>query len=112
MRRILVGIAAALCMGLIAPLAYAIDEPVFEIEMKDGAIVPLQLEVPAKSRFKLVLKNTGQVPAEFESRELHKEVVVAPGSTATLVIRTLDPGEYKFFDDFQPGALAAVLIAK
>ena len=29
-----------------------------------------------------------------------------------MIIRTLDPGEYKFFDDFQPGAPAAVLIAK
>jgi hypothetical protein len=112
MRKTFLSGLAALCVALGAPACFAADEPVFEIELKDGVIIPPQLEVPAKSRFKLVLKNTGQAPAEFESRELHKEIVVAPGSTATLVIRTLDPGEYKFFDDFQPGALAAVLIAK
>ncbi len=112
MRKLLIIGFAGLCMALSASTTLAADEPAFEIELKDGVITPSQLDVPAKSRFKLVLKNRGQAPAEFESRELRKEVVVAPGSTATLVIRTLDPGEYKFFDDFQPGAPAAVLIAK
>ncbi|HQX85662.1 MAG TPA: cupredoxin domain-containing protein, partial [Aestuariivirga sp.] len=27
-------------------------------------------------------------------------------------IRTLDPGEYSFFDDFQPGSPPAILTAK
>lgn len=88
------------------------DEPVFEIEMKDGAITPLRLEAPAKTRFKIIVKNTGQLPAEFESTELRKEVVVPPGGSAPLIIRTLDAGEYKFFDDFQPGAPPAVLVVK
>jgi len=112
MRKRLIGGLAALYIIFSVTTPLAADEPAFEIELKDGVVTPLQLEVPAKSRFKLVLKNRGQGPAEFESLELHKEVVVAPGATATLVIRTLDPGEYKFFDDFQPGAPAAVLIAK
>jgi hypothetical protein len=115
MRKFHIGGLVALCavLGATTPLAAGeAGEPVFEIELKDGVISPSRLEVPAKSRFKLLLKNKGQVPAEFESVELRKEKVVAPGSTATLVIRTLDPGEYKFFDDFQPGAPAAVLIAK
>ncbi len=112
MRRIFVGSAGALCVSFAVTLALAADEPVFQIEMKDGVIVPARLEVPVKTRFKIVVKNSGQTPAEFESGELHKEIVVPPGGTATLVIRTLDPGEYKFFDDFQPGAPAAVLIAK
>jgi hypothetical protein len=95
-----------------APAALAADEPVFEIEMKDGVITPSRLEVPAKTRFKIIVKNTGQIPAEFESTELRKEVVVPPGGEAPLIIRTLDPGEYKFFDDFQPSAPPAVLVAK
>jgi uncharacterized cupredoxin-like copper-binding protein len=112
MRKFHIGGLVALCAVLGATTPLAAEEPVFEIELKDGVISPSRLEVPANSRFKLVLKNKGQVPAEFESAELRKEKVVAPGSTATLVIRTLDPGEYKFFDEFQPGAPAAVLIAK
>jgi hypothetical protein len=112
MRKLRISGLAVLFMALSASTTLAAEEPVFEIELKDGLITPSRLEVPAKSRFKLIVTNKGQAPAEFESRELRKEVVVASGSKATLVIRTLDPGEYKFFDDFQPGAPAAVLIAK
>jgi hypothetical protein len=106
-----VTLVGALMLALSAQPALA-EEPVFEIEMKDGVITPLRLEVPAKTRFKIVVKNTGQTPAEFESTELRKEVVVAPGASAPLIIRTLDPGEYKFFDEFQPSAPPAVLVAK
>uniref|UniRef100_Q07KD2 EfeO-type cupredoxin-like domain-containing protein n=1 Tax=Rhodopseudomonas palustris (strain BisA53) TaxID=316055 RepID=Q07KD2_RHOP5 len=88
------------------------DEPVFRIEFRDGKVTPQRLEVPAKTRFKLELHNLGQEPAEFESKELRKEKVLAPGASSTLVIRTLDPGEYDFFDDFHLDAPPAVLIAK
>lgn len=88
------------------------DEPVFTIEFHDGKVSPLRIEVPANRRFKLELRNSGSTPAEFESDELHKEKVLAPDTTSILVFRTLDPGEYKFFDDFHPEAAKAVLIAK
>ena len=90
----------------------AADEPVFQIEMKDGVITPPRIEVPAKTRFKIIVKNTGKMPAEFESTELRKEVVVPAGGEAPVIIRTLDAGEYKFFDDFQPDAPPALVIAK
>ena len=110
-REALIGILAALCIGAPAP-GRAADEPVFNIEMNDGVITPSRLEVPAKTRFKIIVKNTGKMPAEFESSELRKEVVVPAGSEAPMIIRTLDAGEYKFFDDFQPSAPPALLIAK
>jgi hypothetical protein len=75
-------------------------------------VTPQRLEVPANRRLVLELVNTGQSPAEFESRELRKEKVLPPDSSSTLVIRTLDPGEYDFFDDFHPDAKPAVLVAK
>jgi hypothetical protein len=88
------------------------EMPVFSIEFKDGVITPLRLEVPARRAFKIELHNTGNSPAEFESVELHREKVLAPQSTSFIVFRTLDPGEYKFFDDFHPDAPQAVLVAK
>ncbi len=88
------------------------DEPAFAIEFHDGRVAPQRLEVPANRRFKLELRNTGTTPAEFESSELRKEKVIAPDSTAILIFRTLDPGEYAFFDDFHPDAPQAVLVAK
>jgi hypothetical protein len=89
-----------------------VEEPVFSIVFADGKMEPLRLEVPANTRFRLELHNNGAAPAEFESTELRKEKVIAPNSTTILVFKTLDPGEYKFFDDFHPDAPPAVLVAK
>ena len=92
--------------------SWAEEEPVFTIAFKDGAVSPLRLEVPANRRFQLNLVNNGDTPAEFESNELRKEKILAPRTTSILVFRTLDPGEYPFFDDFHPDAPKAILIAK
>jgi hypothetical protein len=108
-------ILGALLFGLAAgsALAQSADEdPVFRIEFADGAINPQRLEVPANKRFKIELHNKGKTPVEFESLELKKEKVVAPDTTTFIVIRRLDPGEYKFFDDFHLDTPPAVLVAK
>ena len=111
-RRLLVAVAAAVLIPILAASGRAEEDPVFRIEFKDGAVTPRRLEVPANRRLVLELHNVGGTPAEFESRELRKEKVLAPGATSTLVIRTLDPGEYDFFDDFHSDAPPAVLVAK
>lgn len=108
---------AAVLFGLIvlaAPCraAWAGDAPQFHIEFADGKFEPRRLEVPANTTFEIQLVNKGTGPAEFESKQLHKEKVLAPGATTTMVIRNLDPGEYDFFDDFHPETPPAVLVAK
>ena len=113
---VLCGLAAffAVAMGLAygSAVSRAEEEQVFQIEFKDGVVVPQRLEVPANRPFRLHLINAGETPAEFESNELRKEKVLAPKSASMLVFRTLDPGEYAFFDDFHPDAPKAVLVAK
>jgi hypothetical protein len=103
-------LAAALA-AFLASSARA-EDPTFQIVFRGGVIEPKRLEVPANTRFRLELRNEDDTPAEFESVELHKEKVLAPHSQSVMVIRTLDPGEYKFFDDFHPDAPPAVLVAK
>lgn len=88
------------------------ETPTVTIEFHDGTVSPTRLEVPANRRFRIELHNTGITPAEFESAELRLEKVLAPQSNSVLVIHTLDPGQYTFFDDFHPNAPKAVLIAK
>jgi hypothetical protein len=105
---VILGLTSLLALG--RPVLAA-DEPTFSIEFKDGTVTPTRIEVPAKTRFKLELKNSGKTAAEFESNEMKKEKVLAPGTTSSLIIRTLDPGEYKFFDDFHQQA-KGVLVAK
>jgi hypothetical protein len=104
----------SLAILIAAPLAPAFAEDVasFRIEFNDGKVEPLRLQVPANKTIEIELVNKGQGPAEFESKQLRKEKVLAPGATVTMVIRGLDPGEYDFFDDFHPDAPPAVLVAK
>ena len=114
MTRLSAAAALAALIALAAPAAALGDDegPTFQIVYKNGVIAPLRLEVPAKTRFRLAIRNEDDQPAEFESVELHKEKVLAPYSETIMVIRTLDPGEYQFFDDFHPGSTPAVLVAK
>ena len=109
---VVVAAPCGLCLGFAAAPARADDDPTFRIELKDGAMTPGRVEVPANKRFRLELVNTGTAPAEFESLTLRKEKVLAPGVSSVLVFKTLDPGEYDFFDDFHPDAPKAVLVAK
>ena len=73
------------CRSSLSPAAPASrrpggDEATFRIEFNDGVVTPQRLEVPANRRLVLELVNKGQSPAEFESRELRKEKVLAPGA--------------------------------
>ena len=106
------GLGAGLLLAFCAvPCVRADDMPVIKVEMRDGAILPATIEVPANTRFKLEISNTGQSPVEFESTELRREKALAAGSTSAIVFRTLDPGTYAVFDDFHPEA-RATLVAK
>jgi hypothetical protein len=104
-------VCLALAIAGAAPVA-ADEMPSYRIEFKDGTITPMRLEVPAGKPFKIELYNTGTSAAEFESTEMHREKVIAPDSSTFFVVRRLDPGEYKFFDDFRPDGPQALIVAK
>ncbi|KAK44639.1 cupredoxin domain-containing protein [Caballeronia sp. LZ029] len=103
---------AALAMSVFASgTALAADLPTFKLEMNDGKLNPARIEVPAGQRIKIEVHNIGKGAAEFESVQLRKEKVLAPGADSFVVIAPLDPGEYKFFDDFHQSA-QGVIVAK
>ncbi|WP_053151406.1 cupredoxin domain-containing protein [Pseudomonas sp. Pf153] len=88
--------------GLALPSVAQAELPTYELSIRDGHFSPPLLEVPAGQRFKIVLKNIGQGPAEFESTPLRVEKVLSPGVTTFVVIHPLRPGQYPFFDEFNP----------
>lgn len=108
----LIGSIALLLVAAWIGGSEAAEDPVYRIEFADGVMTPSRIEVPADTRFELLLVNKGKTPAEFESLPLRKEKVLAPDTSSTMVIKGLDPGEYPFFDDFHPDAPPAVLVAK
>ncbi len=101
----------AVSLAGVTTMAHAADLPTFKLEMNDGKLNPARIEVPAGTRIKIEVRNTGKGAAEFESVQLRKEKVLAPGADSFVVIAPLDPGEYKFFDDFHQQA-QGVIVAK
>ena len=91
-----------LLLAAALPLPALAELPSYELSLNDGHFSPAVLEVPAGQRFKIVLKNIGQGPAEFESTPLRVEKVLSPGVTTFVVIHPLKPGHYPFFDEFNP----------
>jgi hypothetical protein len=104
--------SAALALLLAAGTAHADDLPTFKLLIKDGHLYPETLEVPAQTKFRLEVRNEGPGAAEFESVELKKETVLAPGVTRTVVFAPLRPGTYKFFDEFHLDTAQGRIIAK
>jgi hypothetical protein len=94
-------VALAALMIVCPGLARAGEPPLVQLEMKDGVLSPQRLEVPAGQAFRLEVRNAGRTPAEFESRALRQERVLAPGSRTVLAIRPLAAGRYPFVDEFR-----------
>jgi high-affinity iron transporter len=109
-KRAAVATAALVSMMLAAPAARADDSPV--LVFHNHRFEPDRLEVPANTKFKLLVKNTDDTADEFESTSLNREKLVAPGQTITVFLGPLDPGEYKFFGDFHQDTAQGVLVAK
>ena len=111
-RRKWTALAAAAATAVAAVgAAQAADLPTFRLELNDGVLNPARIEVPAGQRIKIEVHNVGKGAAEFESVQLRKEKVLAPGAQSFVVIAPLSPGEYKFFDDFHQTA-QGVIVAK
>ncbi|QUS35275.1 cupredoxin domain-containing protein [Falsirhodobacter algicola] len=108
---VLSGLPAAAQEGFSAPVDPDAEIPTYEIELKDGVLLPAELVVPARTRFKLHVTNSGTMPGEFESNQMRLEEVLFMGMDTTLTVTPLDPGTYDYFDEFQPGANGQ-LIAK
>jgi hypothetical protein len=74
--------------------------------------VPDRIVVPAHVKFRLTVRNTDDSADEFESTDLNREKLVAPGQTITVFLGPLDPGEYKFFGDFHQDTAQGVMVAQ
>jgi plastocyanin len=100
---ILTALGPALIAALLAVsagTASADDTLTLSLTIKDHRFEPAEVHAPAGKPIALQVKNLGSTAAEFESSVLHVEKVVAAGAEATIRVRPLEPGRYKFFDDF------------
>jgi hypothetical protein len=95
---------AALTVALIAwqSAVWAEDGVSVQITLKDHKFSPAEPHAPAGKPIVITLKNLDPAPAEFESNTLRVEKVVTGGGSIIMRIRPLEPGRYRFFDDFHP----------
>jgi hypothetical protein len=91
--------------------AFAADKE-YLLQLKDHKFIPETLEIPANTKFKLIVENLDKTLEEFESNDLKKEKLVGSGKKITLIIHPLDAGEYKFFGDFHQKTARGTIIVK
>lgn len=113
-RRPMAPAGAALWILLAAAPAGAPAEELHTVTvtMREGRLHPDTLEVPALRRFKIVVRNEGPGPAEFESRALRAEKVLAPGATSFVVVAPQKAGVYDMFDEFHPATGTGRIVVK
>lgn len=75
-----------------------------------GQFEPRQLEIPAGTKTRVVLRNQDPLPAEFESEALSREVLVPAHAEVAFYVGPLDPGQYDFFNDFNHAMKGQVLV--
>ena len=71
---------------------------------------PNKLELPAGAKVKMVIRNLDELPVEFESSDLSREVIVAGHGEVTIFVGPLEPGSYQFFNDFNHDMQGTILV--
>lgn len=106
---------AALLASLLATgsSAFAADSPSrYQLTVKDGHFSPEIVEVRAGEKFKLIVRNEGIEAEEFESHELNREKIIAPGKMVEIIIGPLTAGSYHFFGEFHSETAKGQIVAK
>ncbi|MGH6637670.1 MAG: cupredoxin domain-containing protein [Polaromonas sp.] len=112
LKKLLPILFASLLATFVSVAVAAEDLPTFKLYCNNGVFSPQKLQVPAGKKIKIEIYNTGTEAIEFESRQLRKEKALSPGSSSFVVIFPLEPGEYKFFDDFHVQVGQGSIVAK
>lgn len=106
---ILAGLSA---VALASALPAASSETEITIEIKDHKFSPAEIKVPASTPIKLTVKNSDATAEEFESHPLGVEKVIAGNAKATIRIRPLDKGTYKFIGEYHEATAKGTLVAE
>jgi hypothetical protein len=105
-------IIVAVILVALAPGAWAEDAATVRLSLKDHRFQPAEARAPAGKPITIVISNLDPTPAEFESKTLRVEKVVAGGGTITVQIRPLAAGRYRFFDDYHEDTTEGFLIVQ
>ena len=109
--RIIVFILAM--VATLGPVPRALSQSdTYALTIKGGQFEPLEIVIPTGQKISLTVKNLDTTPSEFESTDLGREKVIAPGTSVTVFIGPLRAGRYEFFDDFKPDTPHGYIVAR
>ena len=74
----------------------SISKNEFIIKIKNHRFEPDLINVPADTKFKIIIENLDNTNEEFESDDLKKEKLVGAGKTIKIPVSAQKTGEYKF----------------
>ena len=94
------------------PMSVWAADPELALVIRDHRFEPPEIRVPAGQKIKLVVSNQDSTPEEFESHELNREKLIAPGTKAQIYIGPLKPGRYPFFGEFNDKTARGAVIAE
>jgi plastocyanin len=97
--------------GMFTISAYAFAaESTTALAIHTNQFEPKQLTIPAGIKMKIVIRNQDGIPAEFESYDLSREVVVPGHGEVTIYVGPLEPGTYQFFNDFNHDMQGSIVV--
>ena len=104
-------LSSLILFGALAISTAVVAAPsIAQLTIKDRVFTTTELTVPANTKIKLLVTNEDLIPAEFESYDLSREVVIPGHSTVTVYLDALAPGRYNFFNDFNHAAQGWVVV--
>jgi len=92
--------------------AFADDATHIQLSIKGHRFDPAEPTAPAGKPLVIEVTNADPTPAEFESKALRVEKVVAGGGAITVRVRPLTPGRYRFFDDYHEATTVGFLVVQ
>ncbi|WP_111748519.1 cupredoxin domain-containing protein [Salinisphaera orenii] len=98
------------CCLLIASSGAMAEMSSVSVTLKKDGFQPQQISIPADKKVKLKIENASSRPAEFESYDLNREKILAPGTTATLYVGPLSKDTYEFFNDFNKSVKGTIKV--
>jgi hypothetical protein len=112
-RRVLGLVVGGFSLLSLASLPAEAKDPVtYEITLKGQTFTPSELNVPAGKPFIIRLKNENDAPAEFESKEMKFEKIVAGHSVIIVRVKALPGGTFEFVDEYHEDTARGTVVAK
>jgi plastocyanin len=103
--------AAPLALLPVAP-ACAQESTTLQLSIKNNRFDPAEIKAPAGKALTLKVKNLDPAPEEFESKTLRVEKIIAGNGEATIQLRALQPGRYKFFGEYHESTAQGTLVVE